>query len=276
MHRSLLVQFLRSVCTPITNQIRQLSVLATRAIPKKYLLKGTLSPIQNGHVPSSKSSRRRREMIQKVMKQLKNRSNGTGVVSRDEFLEVCAAVAGRLEGSRLANRFISQRLILRYRDRVYLNIRAIDRDLKNRLQPTKEEAENLLSQKQKRFEEMDNIKQRMDTLAHRNTQRAQLLVLNGLLFKWALYFRLTYEVLSWDFMEPIGYLTSYVSIIMVLFYYINTRRSGTYRSMFGSYRERESKKFYKMVAFNVSEYLKLKEEIEYIRKIYQCILNDGQ
>lgn len=272
IRRTVLTQIACLATMPLKSPTHERPSTRSRSNPKKGSFKRPPLSSPTGPVHLSRIPSGERGMILAVMKRLRSRSKETGVVKRSEFLDTCQIVAGTIKGNKIANRCIRQGLVLPYGDQIYLSFKRIEQDLQNRLNPSRESLQDFLQKKQEKLEKMEDTKKRMDALVKVKTKRLLWLGLTAWVAQCVLYYHLTYVRFSWDVMEPVTYMTTSFVIILLLVYCLQSRKLNFYQNMMNSYRERERKRFYKLAAFDLEEYTKLKDEIDLFKRMHSLRL----
>ncbi|KAF2290335.1 hypothetical protein GH714_011081 [Hevea brasiliensis] len=204
---------------------------------------------------------------------IKLEMEGKEVIPYSELLQACQSMGvarSQNEAIAFARVLDDAGVVLLFRDKVYLHPdkvvelvkRAIPVALTNEDDPVRTELKML----QERKEEID-------MLAHKQVQRILWCGLGLALLQIALFFRLTFWEFSWDVMEPIAFFATTTGIIVGYAYFLFTSRDPTYQDFMKRLFLSRQRKLFKKQKFDVERFKELQKKCKTPMDATTCLKN---
>lgn len=155
-------------------------------------------------------------------------SEGTNVITFSEFARLASSHGCSRtdeEAAALCTHLQKACVVLRHRESVYLRPEEIAEAVMMMMPHNKQDAEQKLMQVEAELKDLENVHSQLEQAAQRRTNFMLSLGLLVLVGQFVAFIYLTWWELSWDVMEPIGYIISLFYSICAYVYFLGTKGS---------------------------------------------------
>jgi hypothetical protein len=178
------------------------------------------------------------------------KSHPSAIISKSKFTQLCHSHNVQ-DSEKLLEDFISSGNVLTVQEWIIIKPEPIFEYVKQGMNPISEQE----------LQKLEEIEAQIKKIDDRSRMHANLISSGGLailLGQFGLYAYLTWEVLSWDIMEPITYFTGQFNLIASYVYFLMAKREHSLEKQYYSSFESKRDKLLRRHGIDLDEYSRLK------------------